>query len=273
MSGGEGGEGAFRGERVLVTGGSSGIGLETARAFVREGARVWIAARDGERLRRAADATGAEPLEADLSTTGGARDLLERIDALGGGLEVLVNCAGQFEVGRADALGSEAAERLMQVNYLGTVRSIEAALPLLRRGRRRSIVALSSIAGRLTPPFFAPYSASKFALHGYLNALRQELRRERFHVGIVVPGPVRTEMIADSFGTEHYPVPPLLPVVGPEPVAEAVLHCVRRRTREVVIPARLAGPTRLAAAFPALVDVVYRWLARDALRRGPGSPR
>jgi uncharacterized protein len=267
MSAGATGRGAFRDERVLITGGSSGIGLETARAFVREGARVWIAARDPERLREAAASTGAVPLVADLSTALGARSLLERVGEQAGGLEVVVTCAGQFEVGWGEALGSETAERLIQINYLGTVRAIEAALPLLRQGKRRSLIALSSIAGKLAPPFFAPYSGSKFALHGYLDALRQELRAEGFHLGLILPGPVLTEMIAGTYGSEHYPAPPLLPPLGPEPVAEAVLRCVRRRTRQVVIPARFAPTARLGAAFPELVDLAYRWIARRALKR------
>jgi NAD(P)-dependent dehydrogenase (short-subunit alcohol dehydrogenase family) len=256
----------FRGERVLVTGGSSGIGLETARAFVASGARVWIAARDEERLSQAAASTGAEPLVADVSTAEGARELLAEVGRQADGLDVLVNCAGQFEVGRAEELGTEMAERLVQVNYLGSVRTIQAALPLLRRGERRSIVTLSSIAGRVAPPFFSAYSGSKFALHGYCHALRQELRPEGFHVGLVLPGPVDTVMIAGKYGTDHYPPPPFMPKIAAGPVAAGVLRCVRRRRREVVIPSRLAAIARLAGAFPELVDLAYRWLARRGLR-------
>lgn len=264
---------AFHGERVLVTGGSSGIGLETARAFVHAGARVWIAARPSERLARAAAVSGATPLAADLSTPGGAAGMVEQLAERTAALDVLVNCAGQMQLGWADELGSPSAERMAELNYLGTVRSIEAALPHLRAGRRRSIVTVTSIAGRIAPPFFAAYSGSKYALHGYLHALRQELRGEGFHVGIVLPGPVATPNFEGAFDTPHYPIPPLVPISAPERVAREIVAAVARRRREVTVPSRLGAAVRLGAAFPELVDLFYRWFSRKGLRERRGDGR
>jgi short-subunit dehydrogenase len=88
------------------------------------------------------------------------------------------------------------------------------------------------------------YAATKFAITGYIQAMRQELRAEGFHLALVYPGPVDTDLIADHFGGENYPRPPLVPIVSAERVAKQVLRCVRRRQHECVVPWHAAGALR-----------------------------
>ena len=158
----------MRGEVVVVTGGSSGIGLAVAEEFARREARVVVVARDGARAREVAASLPGEAraIAANVGSVESIAAMMEDVRRTEGRIDVLVNSAGRFEVGPAEAAGAELAAELIEVNYLGAVRTIHAALPLLRQGRRRSIVTLSSIAGKLAPPFFAAYSGSKFALHG-----------------------------------------------------------------------------------------------------------
>jgi NAD(P)-dependent dehydrogenase (short-subunit alcohol dehydrogenase family) len=251
----------MRGEVALVTGGSSGIGLALAKVLAAAGARVFLVARNPERLRDAELAIGgdARGIAADLARPDGAAAALAEMQRAGAkGLDVLANCAGQLEVGPAAEGGPEVATQLMDVNYLGTVRAIDAALPLLRRGRRRSIVNVSSMAARVAPPFMGAYAASKFALNGYTYALRQELRPEGFHVGLVHPGPVMTPMIEGRINTAHYHLPPGIPIVGPERVARAIVRLIERRQQDCTVPGWLGPATRIAAAFPASVDLLYR---------------
>lgn len=250
----------MRGEVVLVTGGSGGIGVATARAFVREGARVVLAARDREKLEAAAEEVGGKTgvLSLDAADRASVATLAREMETREGRLDVLVNCAGVLDVGPAVEAGPEIAERLIRTNYLGTVDVIHALLPLLRAGRRRSIVNVSSVAGKIAPPYMAAYAGSKFALTGYTHALRQELRREGVHVSLVSPGPVDTPMIAGRVGTPEYPLPPGVDVVPPERVAHAILRAVEHRLADVVVPGRLSLPLRFGLAFPRLVDWVYR---------------
>lgn len=258
----------FSGEVVLVTGGSGGIGLATARLLSKAGARIYLVARHAGRLETAARHVGGDvhTLAADLTNCRDVARLAETLERSEGRLDLLVNCAGQLEVGPAQSLGADAAERLLHINYLGAVRTIEACLPLLRAGQRRSIVNVSSIAGRLAPPFMAAYAGSKFAFTGYTLALRQELRQERFHVGLVFPGPVDTAMTEGLVGGEHYPLPLMVPVTRPDTVAKAVLELVRGRKAEITVPGRLGLVTRLLAAWPGLTDLLYRRLPRRRIR-------
>ncbi len=242
---------------ALITGGSSGIGLAAAGRMAGRGARLFLLGRDRARLEAAAATVGATPLAADVTDPAAVAEAVEQIRREAGALDVLVNAAGQLEVGPAARLGPEAAERLLKVNFLGAVGTIHACLPLLRRGRRKVIVNLSSAAGRLAPPYMAAYAASKFALNGYTQALRQELRPEGIHVGLVLPGPVDTPMVHGRLGGPHYPVPPGLPVLSPEQVAAAVERVIERRVDEVVLPRRLRPAIQAGAAYPRLVDQLY----------------
>ena len=250
----------MRGEIVLITGGSSGIGLAAAERFARRGAHVILLARDADRLREAAASISGEvrTITGDVRSGDSLRSVMEEIGAREGKLDVLLNCAGRFEIGPAEELGPEIAAELIEVNYLGTVRAIHAALPLLRSGARRSIVSVSSIAGKVAPPFMAAYAASKFALNGYTHSLRQELAGEGFHLGLVAPGPVDTPMIEGRVRTRYYPLPFGVPIITPQKVAGALLRCVEKRASEIVLPRRLAASGKIAAAFPGIVDLVYR---------------
>jgi NAD(P)-dependent dehydrogenase (short-subunit alcohol dehydrogenase family) len=249
----------MRGQVVLITGGSSGIGLAAARRFASLGARVILTARNEEKLARAAAEAGGDVgwFPADVSDPASVAALMAWIAERDGHLDVLLNSAGQLDLATSGESAPELAERLMRVNYFGLTRVVAGALPLLRAGSRRSIVNLSSFAGKLVPPYFSAYSASKFAVQGYSHALRQELAGERFHVGLVLPGPVASPMTDGLLNTAMYPVPFGVPVIAPDRVAKAIVKCVARRRMEVVVPGYFTPLLKLGAAFPRLVDLIY----------------
>lgn len=245
-------------EVVVVTGGSSGIGLATAAAFRERGARVWITARNREKLEdAAATLDGVSCFPSDVTRPETLTALAERIRDREGRCDVLVNSAGQLELAPA-AESAAIAERLIQSNYLGVVNTVAAFLPLLRAGERRSIVNLSSFVGRLSPPYFAAYSASKHALQAYSHALRQELAPEGISVSLVLPGPVESPMTEDRLRTPMYPIPLGVPILTPDQVADAILESVFRRARERSVPKYFSPLLRLGSALPAIVDRMYR---------------
>lgn len=254
---------------VLITGASSGIGQATALRC--RGARLFVVGRDPHRLQQVADAGGATPIQADLLQPAAAAAIAGRVRQAAGRLDVLINCAGQLELGPAAQLGAAALERLIAINLLGTARLIDACLPLLRAAPQPVIVNVGSLAGVIAPPYMAAYAASKFALTGYTRALRQELRPQGIHVGLVLPGPVATPMVAGRLGGPYYPLPPATPIVTADAVAQAIVHAAMRRRAEVFVPRRLGPLARLAAAAPGLVDLLYRILRAPARAAAAGD--
>ncbi|MBV9916273.1 MAG: SDR family NAD(P)-dependent oxidoreductase [Solirubrobacterales bacterium] len=251
---------------ALITGASSGIGEATARRLAREGdVRLVLVARREEKLRAlAAELGGATVVAVDLTAAQApaqVRETLEREHA--GQLHLLVNNAGTAWRGRFEDVGWADLERHMRINFEAPARLTEALLPLLRATaaavpaaaekphRRVAIVNVASTAARVSRPNSGAYSASKFALVGWSDALYAEQLGHGVHVGLVLPGFVRTE----GFPAAELPARPQTRwlVSEPERVAEAILEAGPGGKAERYVPRWywLAAALRLLA--PALV--------------------
>ncbi len=182
---------------VLITGGSRGLGLVLARQICAAGGKVALIARDANELGRA---------KADLARRGGTvltvqGDLLDAgqiqlavrqiIDRFGK-IDVLINNAGIIEVGPFEHMAREDFECAMRLHFWAPFELISQIVPEMRTWGGGRIVNISSIGGKLAVPHLAPYSASKFALTGFSDALRAELARDNIHVTTVAPGMMRT---------------------------------------------------------------------------------
>lgn len=171
---------------AAVTGGSSGIGLAIAQLFAQKGCAVYELSRSGK------DAEGITHITADVSDEASLAAAFARIDSERGCIDVLVNCAGFGISGAVEFTPIEDAQRQMDVNFFGTVRSIQQALPYLRKSKRPSIINISSMGGPLALPFQAFYSCSKAAINALTLALANELRQFGIAVCAVMPGDVAT---------------------------------------------------------------------------------
>jgi len=180
---------------ALVTGASSGIGEATARRLACEPeAALILVARREERLRALANELGgATVIAADLTDADAPGRIADLVEAEHGRLDLLVNNAGAAWRGKFADGGWEHVRRHMEVNFDAVVRLTEALLPLLRRSAPSAIVNVASTAGRVSRPNSGSYSASKFALAGWTDALSLEEQRNGVHVGLVLPGFVATE--------------------------------------------------------------------------------
>ena len=180
---------------ALITGASSGIGEATARLLDREGWRLLLVARRGDRLEALAGSLrDARALPLDITTEDAPERARERVEQEGA-LHLLVNNAGSaWRAGFGEAEGGyDNIRRTMELNFDAVVRLTEVLLPVLRRSAPSSIVNVSSTAGRVAMPRGGAYSASKFALAGWSEALEFEERDHGVHVGVVLPGFVATE--------------------------------------------------------------------------------
>jgi uncharacterized protein len=181
---------------AVVTGASSGIGAATARRLAREpDAELVLVARREDRLRELADELGGATVVAvdllDPEAPAAVREAVEREH--GGRLDLLVNNAGSAWRGRFGETGWEHVRKHMELNFDAVLRLTEALLPLLRDSAPSAVVNVSSTAGRVSRGNSGAYSASKFALAGWSDALHLEERRHGVHVGLVLPGFVATE--------------------------------------------------------------------------------
>jgi short-subunit dehydrogenase len=243
---------------ALITGASSGIGEATARRLAREpDTALVLVARREQRLQQLADELGgATVLALDLLSPDAPERIRDRIEQEHGALHLLVNNAGAAWRGTFADTGWANVERHMKLNFESPVRLTEALLPLLRRtaagapaapGRRVAIVNVASTAGRVARPSTGAYSASKFALIGWSDSLQAEEGPNGVHVGLVLPGFIRTE------GFPARELPNLI-VSRPEVAAEAIMDAGPGGRPERYVP----RPYWLASAARILVPRLVR---------------
>jgi NAD(P)-dependent dehydrogenase (short-subunit alcohol dehydrogenase family) len=177
---------------ALVTGGSSGIGESTARALLAKGFTVYAVARRVDRMADLADAgihTFAMDVTDDASMVAG----IERIIAEQGRIDVLVNNAGYGSYGAVEDVPIEEARRQFEVNVFGLARLVQLVTPHMRARTSGRIINISSVGGKFYEPFGAWYHATKFAVEGFSDSLRLELRPFGIRVVLIEPGPILTE--------------------------------------------------------------------------------
>jgi short-subunit dehydrogenase len=247
---------------ALVTGASSGIGEAAARRLAREPkARLVLVARREERLRALADELGeATVIAADLTDPGAPARIAREVEERHGRLDLLVNNAGAAWRGRFAEAGWENVRRHMELNFDAVLRLTEALLPLLRRSAPSSIVNVCSTAGRVARGNSGGYSASKFALAGWSDALHLEEQPHGVHVGLVLPGFITTEgfpqrELVESARTRWM-------VSTPDKVAEAILAAGPGGKAERYVPRAYGVAAALRTLAPRLTRRVL----------GGGSP-
>lgn len=241
-----------RGAVVIVTGASGAIGSATARALANAGAVVVLAAPHAEREALAALAGEivarggtARALPTDVTERGQIDALVEAVLAKFGAIDALVNVAG---IGSSPSLCDDRDEdlaRVMNVNLLGTARTMHAVLPAMKARRRGAIVNIGSLAGEAG--VMGMYSASKFGVRGLTDTVRREVRSFGIGVTLIEPGFVRSPMNA-AMG-ERLP--------SPDIVAHAILRAIRRPRRRMIVPRRYHVPVFLVKALPGFVDAVF----------------
>ena len=232
------------GKVVAITGGARGIGRSTAEALVREGARVAIGDLDGELAARTAQEIGALGLALDVTDRDSFEAFLDEVERELGPLDVLVNNAGILHLGPFLEEDDAATRRQFDVNVFGVVNGTRLAVPRLLRRPEGHLVNVASSAGKIAPPGIATYTATKHAVVGLTEAVRAEHAGSSLEFSIVMPGVVRTEMIAgyeDARGVRQ---------VEPDDVAEAIVDALRRPRVEVFVPRSIGPISRVMSLLP-----------------------
>ena len=221
---------SMKGKVVAITGSASGIGLECARTFLAEGAKVVLIDRAQDKLTQLCAELGASafPLTVDLLQPAEVSAMLPKILELAGGLDVFHANAGAYVGGEVLTANPDAWDRMLNLNINAAFRSVHAVLPHLVEQKSGDIIFTSSIAG-LVPVVWEPvYTASKFAVQAFVHTLRRQVSKHGVRVGAVAPGPVVTALIDDWPKAKLEEALASGSLMQPKEVADAVLFMLTR---------------------------------------------
>jgi uncharacterized protein len=273
---------SLAGRVAVVTGASSGIGLATAKALARAGARLALVSRSEARLQAAAQevaraAGGGYPsllLPCDVSDPEAVLTMADRVRRDAGTPDIVVNNAGIGHWAPVVELSLERIRAVFEVNFFGAVHCTKAFLPAMLERREGTVVFVSSGFGALPFPYTAAYCASKHAVNGFAGSLRAEIEPLGVNVLLVLPGSTRTAF----FEANAYPADVLSRylfqrLVPPERVARRIVRAVIRGRRRVVMDRLNDLGLRLAGALPELEGAFLSFVGKRVLRWEPSSAK
>jgi hypothetical protein len=250
----------LRGKRVVITGASSGIGRAAARELARRGARLVLAARRGELLETvAAECRELGAIECRAAVCDVTkREDCARLIAEAGPVDVLVNNAGFAVFDAIENARPDDLESMMQTNYFGAVWCTKAVLPQMLARGSGTIVNVASIAGIMGYARMGGYCATKFAMIGFSEALRDEVLRRGVRVALVCPGTTETEFFVKAERGKMPGASRLILAVKPERVARAICRAAEDGRYRRIIPAGAALFMRLKELFPRVAHFLMR---------------
>lgn len=258
----------LRGKTVVITGASSGIGRATAIEMARRGANVVLAARRADRLEHAAEECRALGVQATVVPTDVANpaDCRRLIDTAGD-VDVLVNNAGFAVFASIPEASAEDAREMITTNYLGAFHCTQAVLPRMLARRSGTIVNVSSITGLMGYARMSAYCASKFALTGFTEGLRDEVMGSGVRVALVCPGTTDTEFFVKAERGKMPGASRLMLAVKPERVARAVCDAAEDGRYRRILPALAAIYMRFKECSPRFAHLLFRKVSALLERR------
>jgi NAD(P)-dependent dehydrogenase (short-subunit alcohol dehydrogenase family) len=269
---------------VIITGGTRGLGLELARQFAREGARLAICARDEVEVNRARDdlvrhyGANVIGIQCDITVKDQVDGMIDGILRHFGEIDVVVNNAGIIQVGPMETMVLEDYAEAMRTHYWSTVYTTLAVLPHMKSRAQGRIVNISSIGGKISPPHLLPYNASKFAVTGFSEGLRAELLKDGIYVTTVCPGLMRTGSPRNAFfkgrHREEYAwfaVSDSLPGIAMSSTraARRIVRACRRGEAEVILTLAARLGARFHGLFPGLTTEILALI--NPLLPAPGG--
>ncbi|HEY6396485.1 MAG TPA: SDR family oxidoreductase [Solirubrobacteraceae bacterium] len=257
---------SLAGQVIAITGGGRGIGRATATALIAQGARVAIGDIEADLAERTAQELGGSTigLKLDVTERASFAAFLEEVEDRLGPLEVLINNAGIMPIGPFVEETDAGADRMIDINLRGLIYGSKLALERFLPRHRGHLVQIASAAGKFGFSGGATYCATKHAVVGLSESLRQELRGTGIGVSVVMPTVVNTELGSGLTTTRGFKP------VEPEHVANAIVEALQTGRFEVYVPKSLTGMVRFAALSPrSAAEAISRWIRGDQVLARP----
>jgi short-subunit dehydrogenase len=257
---------------ILITGASSGFGMDAARLFAMEGCKVVLAARRLDRLQALASEiqnAGGEALAVpvDLNVPAEIDVMVKTALDLYGRIDILFNNAGYGSLDWFEKLDPERnIETIIKVNLIGTMLVTRAVLPYMLKRRKGHIINMSSVAGLIAAPLITTYAAGKYGVRAFTDALRREVRPFGVKVTGIYPGPAVTEFGKKLNRSKSRDTVKKIPYphLSSEYVANRVVDVAKRPVRSLVIPWWFRVVTTFDTLFPVIVDwILYLFSRRN----------
>jgi short-subunit dehydrogenase len=259
---------SLSGSRIVITGASQGIGRALAKMAALRGARVLAAARSEKLLRELADEVKApgrtlETVQADVTSAEDRQRMVDAAVRSFGGLDILINNAGIGATGHFCEMDSSFLRQIMEVNFFGLTETTRVFLPVLKQGNRPAIVNISSIAGKRGIPARSEYSASKFAVEGFSEALRAEVAKDGIDVLVICPGLTQTNFSHNMLAQKARVQLDHLRGMTSEQVALATLRAIEGGKHETILTFQGKLMVLVSRFFPRLADFIARKKVRS----------
>ncbi len=234
----------FTDKVVWITGASSGIGESLVYAFIGEGAKVIASSNETSGLEKVKKNCGdlsskVTCVSFDLSDTEGISKIADKQIKTFGRIDYLLNIAGISQRASVEETPLWLDRQLMEINYFGTIALTKAILPQMIKQKNGHILVTSSISGRFGFPLRSAYSASKQALHGFIETLYLENKKNNIRASVIIPGRVKTRIsfrALDKDGKEHGQMDPGQEKgITPERAAKQIIRGIKRNKREILV--------------------------------------
>ena len=253
----------LRGAKVVITGASSGIGRATAEAFAAAGADLVLAARRRSELEDVAKhctdmGVSAYAVVTDVSDPDSCRSMIAEATRLLGSIDVLVNNAGFALYDRVESAEVDELRQMMDTNYFGALHCTQAVLPGMLERRKGSIIFVSSITGIMGFSAMGGYSATKFAMNGLAEALRDEVWDRGIRISIICPGTTNTEFFAKADRDKQPAASRMILAMRPEQVARAIVRAAQSGRYRTILPLTAMVFMRLKELMPRTAHFLMR---------------
>jgi short-subunit dehydrogenase len=253
----------FSGKVVVVTGASSGIGAVMVKELSKRGAIPVLMARSVDKLNGiAAELTGEYGLyPLDVTSNEQVLEAMAYTISRYGRIDVLINNAGYGVFDKLTDASVDEMSEMMDVNYMGTVRCTKAVLPAMLKARSGHIINIASLAGKIGSAKSSGYSATKHAVLGFTNSLRQELMGSGVRLTAINPGPIDTPFFDRADPSGQYVNNIKWFMLKPEQVVGKIMRTIERGTAEVNMPYAAGLGIKFAQLFPRIFEqIAYRML-------------